>query len=170
MRTHYNGNGIITGHPIEPLYGRTYLPKKFKIAFTVPGDNSVDLYINDIGCVVIMEPDGETLKGFNIVVGGGMGRTHRKEETFARAADHLGFVHKDDFFEAMKAILAAQRDHGNREVRSSARSSTSCTRSAWTVPLARREVLRQEDRAVGRRCPSGSTSTGSAGTSRATAS
>jgi len=121
VRAHDNGNGIITGHPVEPLYGRTYLPKKFKIAFTVPGDNSVDLYINDIGCVVIMEPDGKTLKGFNIVVGGGMGRTHRKEATFARAADHLGFVKKEDFFEAMKAILAVQRDHGNREVRSSAR-------------------------------------------------
>jgi len=121
VRNYDNGNGIITGHPIEPLYGRTYLPKKFKIAFTVPGDNSPDLYINDIGCVVIMEPDGVTLKGFNIVVGGGMGRTHRKEDTFARAADHLGFVPKEDFFEAMKAILAVQRDHGNREVRSSAR-------------------------------------------------
>ena len=121
IRARDNGNGIITGHPVEPLYGRTYLPKKFKIAFTVPGDNSVDLYTNDVGCVVIMEPDGETLKGFNIVVGGGMGRTHRKEQTFARAADHLGFVAKEDFFECMKAILATQRDHGNREVRSSAR-------------------------------------------------
>ena len=121
VRDFDNGRGIITGHPIEPLYGRTYLPKKFKIAFTVPGDNSVDLYINDIGCVVIMEPNGKDLKGFNIVVGGGMGRTHRKEATFARAADHLGFVKKEDFFEAMKAILAVQRDHGNREVRSSAR-------------------------------------------------
>jgi sulfite reductase (ferredoxin) len=121
VRTYDNGNGIITGHPVEPIYGRTYLPKKFKIAMTVPGDNSVDLYINDIGCVVIMEADGSTLKGFNIVVGGGMGRTHRKEATFARAADHLGFVKKDDFFEAMKAIIATQRDHGNREVRSSAR-------------------------------------------------
>merc|ERR1719152_43619 len=115
VRQHDNGRGIIAGPPVEPLYGRTYLPKKFKIAFTVPGDNSVDLYINDIGCVVIMEPNGVDLKGFNIVVGGGMGRTHRKEATFARAADHLGFV------EAMKAILAVQRDHGNREVRSSAR-------------------------------------------------
>merc|ERR1719183_380052 len=121
VRKEDRGNGIITGHPVEPLYGRTYLPKKFKIAFTVPGDNSVDLYINDIGCVVIMEPDGKTLKGFNIVVGGGMGRTHKKEATFARAADHLGFVKKEDFFEAMKAILAVQRDHGNREVRASAR-------------------------------------------------
>jgi len=121
VRVYDNGRGIITGHPIEPLYGRTYLPKKFKIAFTVPGDNSVDLYINDIGCVVIMEPNGVDLAGFNVVVGGGMGRTHRKEATFARAADHLGFVKKEDFFEAMKAILAVQRDHGNREVRASAR-------------------------------------------------
>ena len=121
VRKHDSGNGIVTGHAIEPLYGRTYLPKKFKFGFTVPGDNGIDLYINDIGCVVIMEPDGETLKGFNILVGGGMGRTHRAEKTFARAADHLGFVRKEDFFEAVKAIVAVQRDHGNREVRASAR-------------------------------------------------
>ena len=121
MRVEDRGNGIITGHKVEPLYGRTYLPKKFKIAFTVPGDNGVDLYINDIGAVVIMEPDGKTLAGFNIVVGGGMGRTHKAEQTFARAASHLGFAPKEHFFEAMKAILAVQRDHGNREVRSNAR-------------------------------------------------
>ena len=86
VRVHDNGRGIITGHEIEPLYGNTYLPKKFKIAFTVPGDNSVDLYINDIGCVVIMEPNGVDLKGFNIVVGGGMGRAH-KAETNLRTPD-----------------------------------------------------------------------------------
>merc|ERR1719387_114853 len=121
VRVEDRGNGIITGHPVEPIYGRTYLPKKFKIAFTVPGDNGVDLYINDVGCIVIMEPDGVNLAGFNIVVGGGMGRTHKAEHTFARAASHLDFVRKDDFFEAMKAILAVQRDHGNREVRANAR-------------------------------------------------
>ena len=87
----------------------------------MPGDNGVDLYINDIGCIVIMEADGKTLAGFNIVVGGGMGRTHKAEQTFARAASHLGYVPKEHFFEAMKAVLAVQRDHGNREVRSSAR-------------------------------------------------
>merc|ERR1719421_2150811 len=121
VRVEDRGNGIITGHPTEPLYGRTYLPKKFKIAITVPGDNGVDLYINDIGAVVIMEPDGQTLAGFNIVVGGGMGRAHKQEATFARAASHLGYVRKEMFFEAMKAILAVQRDHGNREVRANAR-------------------------------------------------
>lgn len=118
--THDNGRGIITGHPVEPLYGDRYLPRKFKIAVTVPGDNSVDLYTNDIGLVVITD-DNDELKGFNVVVGGGMGRTHNKETTFARAADHLGFVPKDDIMEVCKSILAAQRDHGNREVRANAR-------------------------------------------------
>jgi hypothetical protein len=79
-----NGRGIITGDKEEPLYGRTFLPKKFKIAVTVPGDNSVDIYINDIGLVVILEADGRTLKGYNVLVGGGMGRTNNKESTFAR--------------------------------------------------------------------------------------
>lgn len=60
-------------------------------------------------------------QGFNVMVGGGMGRTHNKEQSFPRAADHLGFVAKDDVFELMKSIVAAQRDHGNREVRMNAR-------------------------------------------------
>eukprot|EP00471_Norrisiella_sphaerica_P004487 CAMPEP_0184485386 /NCGR_PEP_ID=MMETSP0113_2-20130426/6996_1 /TAXON_ID=91329 /ORGANISM="Norrisiella sphaerica, Strain BC52" /LENGTH=709 /DNA_ID=CAMNT_0026866805 /DNA_START=342 /DNA_END=2471 /DNA_ORIENTATION=- len=116
-----NGRGIMTGHNEEPLYGKTYLPRKFKIAVTVEGDNSLDLYINDLGLVVIMEEDGKTLKGFNVMVGGGMGRTHKKETTFARAADHLGFVTPDKVVELCKAIIATQRDHGNREVRANAR-------------------------------------------------
>jgi sulfite reductase (ferredoxin) len=115
-----NGNGIITDDPVEPLYGAQYLPRKFKIAVTVPGDNSLDMYINDIGLVTIVDDDGY-LQGFNIMVGGGMGRTHNKESTFARIADHLGYVAKDDVKELCKAILAAQRDHGNREVRPNAR-------------------------------------------------
>ena len=91
-----------------------------------------------------MEADGKTLKGFNIVVGGGMGRTHRKEETFARAADHLGFVKKEDFFEAMKAILAVQRDHGNREVPSGYPQSASSARVfAASFPSAHRCARRR---------------------------
>eukprot|EP01041_Mallomonas_annulata_P007833 gene7833-16024_t len=114
------GHGIITKDAVEPLYGQRYLPRKFKIAVTVPGDNSVDIYINDIGLVVITNASGE-LEGFNVMVGGGMGRTHNKDSTFARTADHLGFVAKDDVMELCKSILAAQRDHGNREVRLNAR-------------------------------------------------
>ena len=115
------GKGIIIPDATEPIYGDKYLPKKFKMAVTVPGDNSLDLYINDIGLVVIVDEKTQELEGFNVVVGGGMGRTHNKEQTFARAADHLGFVPKENIMEVCKAILAAQRDHGNREIRANAR-------------------------------------------------
>jgi len=115
-----SGRGIILPHPVEPIYGDRYLPRKFKIGVTVPGDNSLDIYTNDIGCVVITNEAGE-LEGFNVMVGGGMGRTHNKENTFARAADHMGFVPKEDIMELMKSIVAAQRDHGNRDVRANAR-------------------------------------------------
>ena len=115
-----NGRGIILPDSVEPIYGDRYLPRKFKIGVTVPGDNSIDIYTNDIGCVVVTNDKGE-LEGFNVMVGGGMGRTHNKETTFARAADHLGFVPKEDMMEVMKSILASQRDHGNRDVRANAR-------------------------------------------------
>ena len=114
------GLGVIVSDPVEPLYGSRYLPRKFKIAITVPGDNSVDLFTNDIGLVVITNEKNE-LEGFNVMVGGGMGRTHNKDSTFARTADPLGFVAKDDIMELCKCILAAQRDHGNRDVRANAR-------------------------------------------------
>ena len=114
------GRGIILPDTTEPLYGDRYLPRKFKIGVTVPGDNSIDIYTNDIGCVVITNDQGE-LEGFNVMVGGGMGRTHNKETTFARAADHFGYVPKEDMMELMKSILASQRDHGNRDVRANAR-------------------------------------------------
>lgn len=117
---HDSGRGIILPDSTEPLYGDRYLPRKFKIGVTVPGDNSLDIYTNDIGVIVICDDKGE-LEGFNVMVGGGMGRTHNKETTFARAADHLGYVPKEDMMECMKSILASQRDHGNRDVRANAR-------------------------------------------------
>lgn len=119
-----SGRGIILKGDDAPngeyLYGSRYLPRKFKIGVTVAGDNSIDVYINDIGIVVITD-ENEDLLGFNVMVGGGLGRTHKKESTFARAADHLGFVKPEDLLELCKSILAAQRDHGNRDVRANAR-------------------------------------------------
>ncbi|KAK9919120.1 hypothetical protein WJX75_009543 [Coccomyxa subellipsoidea] len=100
----------------EPLYGSVFLPRKFKVAVTVPGDNSVDIFTNDVGVVVMTDDAGEVL-GYNLLVGGGMGRTARNAATFARLADPLGFVAKDDIFHALKAILAAQRDYGRRDDR-----------------------------------------------------
>ncbi|EXB93318.1 ZmSiR protein [Morus notabilis] len=100
----------------EPIYGTQFLPRKFKIAVTVPTDNSVDLLTNDIGVVVVTDDDGEP-QGYNIYVGGGMGRTHRLETTFPRLAEPLGFVPKEDILYAVKAIVVTQRENGRRDDR-----------------------------------------------------
>ena len=112
--------GVFSGSKDEPLYGDTYLPRKFKVAVTVPGDNSVDLLTQDIGLVAFTGADG-ALRGCNVYVGGGMGRTHNKEETFARIADPLGYVDARHVFDLLQAIVALQRDHGDRRVRRHAR-------------------------------------------------
>jgi sulfite reductase (ferredoxin) len=104
---------------VEPLYGRTYLPRKFKTAVAVAGDNSVDLFTNDLGLVPIFEADRHV--GWNVYVGGGLGRTHRKPETFPRLADALGFVGVDDLLTVAEAVVIVQRDHGDRSNRRHAR-------------------------------------------------
>ncbi len=111
---------LFSGDPTEPLYGGTYLPRKFKVAVTVPGDNSVDLLTQDIGLVVFSDPAGRP-RGCNVYVGGGMGRTHNKEETFARTADPLGYVALENVLDLVQAIAALQRDHGDRQQRRHAR-------------------------------------------------
>lgn len=100
----------------EPIYGTQFLPRKFKIAVTVPTDNSVDLLTNDIGVVVVTDDNGEP-QGYNIYVGGGMGRTHRLETTFPRLAEPLGYVPKKDILYAVKAIVVTQRENGRRDDR-----------------------------------------------------
>jgi sulfite reductase (ferredoxin) len=120
IREYDNGHGQVFHDKEEPIYGETYLPRKFKMGVTVPGDNSIDIFTNDIGIVVIMD-ERNVLQGYNILVGGGMGRTHNKEATFPRLADPLGFVAPESFFDTIKSIVAAQRDHGDREVRANAR-------------------------------------------------
>ncbi len=112
--------GVFSGDKHEPLYGRTYLPRKFKCAVTVPGDNSVDLLTHDIGLVAFTKKNGE-LKGCNVYVGGGMGRMHNSDTTFARTADPLGYVSEKDILILVQAILALQRDYGNRKLRKNAR-------------------------------------------------
>ncbi|XP_068636392.1 sulfite reductase 1 [ferredoxin], chloroplastic [Aristolochia californica] len=100
----------------EPIYGTQYLPRKFKIAVTVPTDNSVDILTNDIGVVVVADSDGKP-QGFNIYVGGGMGRAHRNESTFPRLGEPLGYVPKEDILYAVKAIVVTQRENGRRDDR-----------------------------------------------------
>lgn len=115
-----NLNGTNFDSTEEPIYGEHYMPRKFKIAVTVPGDNSVDLYSQDLSLVVITNANGE-LEGFNILAGGGLGRTHNKEQTYPRLADPIGYVDKADVYDAVKAIVATQRDYGDRTDRRHAR-------------------------------------------------
>jgi sulfite reductase (ferredoxin) len=115
-----NGNGTLVHDSVEPIYGTHYMPRKFKCAVTVPGDNSIDAYTHDVTLVVISDKAGQ-LKGFNVLAGGGLGRTHNKEETFARVADEIGYVDKADVLDLIKAIVATQRDYGDRHNRRHAR-------------------------------------------------
>lgn len=103
----------------EPLYGKTYLPRKFKIVIAIPPENDVDVYAHDIGLVAIIEND--ELKGFNIIVGGGMGMTHGNPETFPRVGDLVGYVPKEKVLDATYHIAGIQRDFGNREERAKSR-------------------------------------------------
>ncbi|MEZ4718466.1 MAG: NADPH-dependent assimilatory sulfite reductase hemoprotein subunit, partial [Caldilineaceae bacterium] len=103
----------------EPIYGKTYLPRKFKIAVAYPGDNCVDVFTQDIGLIAVAE-DGR-LAGFNVVVGGGMGMSHTKPDTFPRLADLLGFVPPEQVLPLVETIVLVQRDYGNRSDRKHAR-------------------------------------------------
>jgi sulfite reductase (NADPH) hemoprotein beta-component len=103
----------------EPLYGPTYLPRKFKIGFVIPPVNDIDVYTQDLGFVAIS--DGEALSGFNLTVGGGMGRTDRTPHTFPRLGEVAGYIPKERTIEVARAIVAIQRDFGNRLDRSRAR-------------------------------------------------
>lgn len=115
-----NGNRTIFHDKEEPIYGTHYMPRKFKVCVTVPGDNSVDLFSQDVTLVVMTDEQGE-LQGFNVFAGGGLGRTHNNEQTFARLADPIGYVDKADVYDLVKAIVATQRDYGDRFNRRHAR-------------------------------------------------
>jgi sulfite reductase (ferredoxin) len=101
---------------VEPIYGVQYLPRKFKIAIAVAGDNSVDLYTNDLALVVITNAENE-LEGFNVYVGGGLGRAHNNDATIVRIADSIGFVPVANIYDLIKAIVSLQRDYGDRHNR-----------------------------------------------------
>lgn len=99
----------------EPIYGKTYLPRKFKIALATPPYNDTDVFANDMGLIAIGE-NGE-LEGYNIGVGGGMGMTFGMENTYPRLADLIGFVKKEDALKVIEEVVKIQRDYGNRENR-----------------------------------------------------
>lgn len=103
----------------DPLYGKTYLPRKFKTCLVVPPVNDMDVFTNDLGFIAIT--DGDTLLGYNVAVGGGMGRSHNNPETYPRVADVVGFVTPDRIIDVAKAVLTIHRDFGDRADRKHAR-------------------------------------------------
>jgi sulfite reductase (NADPH) hemoprotein beta-component len=104
----------------EPMYGKTYLPRKFKIAFAIPPSNDVDVYANDLGFIAIADDAGKLI-GFDVTVGGGMGMSHNQVETYPRLAEVLGFCTPEQAVAVAEAILTTQRDFGDRTDRKHAR-------------------------------------------------
>ena len=104
-------------------YGAAYLPRKFKIGFAIPPLNDIDVFAQDLGFIAVLEPHGgrEVVVGYDVVAGGGMGATHGDPDTYPRLADVLGFVEGDQVTAIAVAVLATQRDFGNREDRRRAR-------------------------------------------------
>lgn len=103
----------------EPFYGATYLPRKFKIGFVVPPSNDIDVYTQDLGFIAVGGSGG--LEGYNVTIGGGMGRTENEPLTYPRLADVIGYIPKDRLVAATGAVMAVQRDYGNRAERNRAR-------------------------------------------------
>jgi len=104
---------------VEPIYGKTYLPRKFKIAVALPPRNDVDVFSNCLGFVGIAE--GEKIVGYNVLVGGGLGMTHGKVATFPRLADVIGFCTPEQVLHVAEEVVKIQRDHGDRSDRRHAR-------------------------------------------------
>jgi sulfite reductase (NADPH) hemoprotein beta-component len=105
---------------VEPIYGKTYLPRKFKIVVAVPPSNDVDVFAHDLGYIAILDDKGD-IAGWNVTVGGGMGMTHGEEDTYPRTADVMGFCTTEDAVAIAEAVVTVQRDWGDRLNRKHAR-------------------------------------------------
>ena len=125
---------------VEPIYGQTYLPRKFKTVVAVPPENDVDIFAHDLGFIAILNDKGE-LEGWNVTVGGGMGMTHGNTKTYPRTADVLGFVRPENALKAAEAVLTVQRDWGDRTNRAHARVKYTVEDrglDAWRAEVGRR--------------------------------
>jgi sulfite reductase (NADPH) hemoprotein beta-component len=104
---------------VDPLYGKAYLPRKFKVAFAIPPLNDIDVFTNDCGFIAIVEHG--RLAGYNVIAGGGMGMSHGNSQTYPRLADVIGFIRPDRVIETAKGIVTIHRDFGDRTNRKHAR-------------------------------------------------
>lgn len=104
---------------VEPLYGPTYLPRKFKMGIALPEDNCIDIYTQDVGLLAVVRDD--KIIGYNVLVGGGMGTTPAAKKCFPALAKRMAFAKPEQVVEVCKAVLKVQRDNGNRSDRKVAR-------------------------------------------------
>jgi len=105
---------------VEPIYGKAYLPRKFKIVVAVPPSNDVDVFAHDLGFIAILDDAGD-VAGWNVTAGGGMGMTHGEPDTYPRTADVMGFCGTADAVKIAEAVVTVQRDWGDRKNRKHAR-------------------------------------------------
>jgi len=134
-----DGEKLVGEPEPEPLYGRTYLPRKFKIGLAIPPLNDIDVFAQDLGLIAIDE--GGKLAGFNLAIGGGMGATHGDPTTYPRLAEVIGFVTPRQLRAAAEQIIAIQRDWGDRGERRHARLKYTLDRrgtDAFKAELERR--------------------------------
>lgn len=117
QKTQVAGDAIVDQ---EPLYGPTYLPRKFKITIAIPPHNDTDVYAHDVGLIAIKDGEGR-LEGFNVLVGGGMGVTHNNKKTYPRTGSMMGYVDAENVHIVCEKIMIVQRDNGDRKDRKHAR-------------------------------------------------
>jgi sulfite reductase (NADPH) hemoprotein beta-component len=134
-----DGEKLVGEPEPEPLYGHTYLPRKFKIGLAIPPLNDIDVFAQDLGLIAIAEHG--RLAGFNLAVGGGMGATHGDPSTYPRLAEVIGFVTPEHLRAAAEQVIAIQRDWGDRSERKHARLKYTLDRrgtAAFVAELERR--------------------------------
>ncbi|XBW37030.1 hypothetical protein QEN19_002610 [Hanseniaspora menglaensis] len=117
-KTLISGNALVD---VEPTYGPTYLPRKFKVNIAVPPYNDVDVWSSDVGLIAIVNQETQIVEGYNLYVGGGMGSTHNNTKTYPRTGSSFGFVLPQDVPRAIECVMIVQRDNGDRTNRKHAR-------------------------------------------------
>jgi len=130
------GSASADGFDVEPIYGKFYMPRKFKMAIGYTFDNCVDLYANDLGLMAITR--GDEIVGYNLLAGGGMGVTPSAKKTFPAVARRICYVEPDRVLAAVEAVFKVQRDFGNREDRKLARLKYVV--ASWGVPAFKAKV------------------------------
>ncbi|MBA62013.1 MAG: NADPH-dependent assimilatory sulfite reductase hemoprotein subunit [Planctomycetaceae bacterium] len=124
------------GDDVEPLYGRQYLPRKFKIGITLPHDNCIDVYTHDLGLIAVLNDDN--IIGYNVLVGGGQGRSPSAKKTFPALGQKLCFATREQVVSIIEAVVKVQRDYGNRADRKVARMKYLIHR--WGIDTFRAKV------------------------------